>query len=73
MIIEYARYALGYKDAQQAEYDPYSSDLIVSRLACSLFGREMELTIDPASITARIYGGTKAIERYYCDFGINPD
>ena len=73
MIIEYARNALGYKDAQHAEYDPYSSDLIISRLACSLFGREMELTIDPASITANIYGGTKAIERYYCNFGINPD
>ena len=73
MIIEYARNALGYKDAEHAEYDPYSSNLIISRLACSLFGREMELTIDPVSITARIYCGTKAIERYYCNFGINPE
>jgi CTP synthase (UTP-ammonia lyase) len=73
MIIEYARNALGYRDAQHAEYDPYSSDLIISRLACSLVGREMRLTFSPDSATAACYGNTSATEQYYCNFGVNPD
>src|SRR6185312_7470624 len=44
MILEYARHVLHFKDAQHAEYDPYASDLFISRLACSLAGREMKLT-----------------------------
>ncbi len=73
MVIEYARNALGCTDAQHAEYDPYSSDLIISKLACSLFGREMELRLTPGSVTAQIYGATSVIEKYYCNFGINPE
>jgi CTP synthase (UTP-ammonia lyase) len=73
MILEYARNVLGHRDAQHAEYDPYASDLFVSRLACSLAGREMQLELRPGSRVAHAYGGTRAVERYYCDFGINPE
>jgi CTP synthase (UTP-ammonia lyase) len=71
ITLEYARNVLGYKDAQHAEYDPYASDLFVSRLACSLRGREMRLQLVPGSLVSRIYGGTSATERYYCDFGVS--
>ena len=71
LILEYVRNVLGYKDAQHAEYDPYASDLFVSRLECSLRGREMRLQLVPGSLVSRIYGGTSATERYYCDFGIS--
>ena len=73
MVIEYARNALGISDAQHAEYDPYASQLIVSRLACSLAGREMQVDLRPDSRTAKAYGSSIANERYYCDFGINPE
>ena len=72
LILEYARNVLGYKDAQHAEYDPYASDLFMSHLECSLRGREMCLQLVPGSLVARIYGGTSATERYYCDFGVSP-
>ena len=73
LIIEYARNVLGFRDAQHAEYDPYASDLFISRLACSLVGREMTLQFTPGSCVAGIYGSTSVRERYYCDFGVNPD
>ncbi len=73
MIIEYARSVLGFKDAAHAEYDPYASNLFITQLACSLAGREMELTFSPGSQVAEIYGATSAIEQYYCNFGVNPD
>ena len=41
MIIEYARNVLGFSDAEHAEYDPYASNLFVSRLDCSLVGRDL--------------------------------
>lgn len=73
MIIEYARNLLGFIDAQHAEYDPYAWNLFISQLACSLAGREMQLSFESDSRVAAIYGATTAIEQYYCNFGINPD
>lgn len=73
IIIEYARNVLGFKDAQHAEYDPYASKLFISQLACSLAGREMQLSFVAGSKVAEIYGGVSATEHYYCNFGVNPD
>ncbi|MGR8931246.1 MAG: CTP synthase C-terminal region-related (seleno)protein [Gammaproteobacteria bacterium] len=73
MIIEYARNVLRFKGAQHAEYDPYASELFISHLACSLAGREMQLTFMEGSRVAGIYGARTATERYYCHFGVNPD
>lgn len=73
MVIEFARNVLGIRDAQHAEYDPYASRLIVSQLPCFLGGREMEISLSPGSRTAAAYGTDAIIERYYCNFGVNPD
>lgn len=73
MVIEFARNVVGIADAQHAEYDPYASQLIVSRLACSLVGQEMQISLKRDSSTAKAYGTTSISERYYCNFGVNPD
>lgn len=73
MVLEFARNHLGISDGQHAEYDPYASRLIVSRLDCSLVGRELEIALAPNSRISGIYKQTKVIERYYCNFGINPE
>lgn len=73
MIIEYARNVLGFRDAQHAEYDPYASNLFVTRLDCSLAGRDLELNFVPDSFVARCYGSLSAIETYYCNFGVDPE
>lgn len=72
MVLEYARNVLHYRDAQHAEYDPYASTLFISRLACSLAGRKMELRFESGSLVAEIYGSTSATEEYYCNFGVDP-
>ncbi|MBE9169175.1 CTP synthase [Pleurocapsales cyanobacterium LEGE 06147] len=73
IIIEYTRNVLGFKDAQHAEYDPYASALFISKLDCSLVGREMTLNFVAESHVATIYGALTAIEQYYCNFGVNPE
>ncbi len=73
MVIEFSRNVLGIRDAQHTEYDPYASRAIVSRLACSLVGREMEISLTSGSKTAAAYGATALTERYYCNFGVHPD
>lgn len=73
MVLEYARNVLGYEDAQSQENDPYASHLFISQLDCSLAGREMKLFFMEGSQIAAIYGSLTAIERYYCNFGVNPE
>ncbi len=73
MVIEFARNVLDFADAQHAEYDPYASRLIVSRLTCSLVGRELHVSLVDGSATSTAYGDNSIMERYYCNFGINPE
>ena len=73
IILEYARNVLHYEDAQSQENDPYSSQLFISQLACSLAGRTMKLTFAEGSQVSEIYGSLSAEEEYYCNFGINPE
>lgn len=73
IVLEYAQNVLGFKDAQHAEYDPYASKLFISKLTCSLAGRDMQLSFLPRSLVAEIYGELSASEQYYCNFGVNPD
>jgi CTP synthase (UTP-ammonia lyase) len=73
IILEYARHVLGFLDATHAEYNPYASSLFISRLACSLVGRALVISLQPDSLVARTYGATSVTEQYYCNFGVNPD
>jgi CTP synthase (UTP-ammonia lyase) len=73
IIIEYARDVLGYKDADHQESAPDATRHVISRLACSLAGRTMTITLEPGSMLAEIYGQNTVKEEYLCNFGVNPD
>ena len=73
MILEYVRHVLNFKDAEYAEYNPDASNLFISKLDCSLAGREMKLKFVAGSRVAQIYGALSATEQYYCNFGVNPE
>jgi CTP synthase (UTP-ammonia lyase) len=73
VILEYAREVLGFADAQHEETDPGGGRLVISRLACSLVGRSMTITLEPDSLVARAYGRTRIEEQYRCNFGVSPD
>lgn len=74
MVIEFARNVLGITDAEHAEYDPYSSKLVVNPLSCSLVGQTLEIKLtDKSSKTFKIFDTEKINEKYYCNFGLNPE
>jgi CTP synthase (UTP-ammonia lyase) len=73
IILEFARNVLGIEDAAHAEYDPSGSHLFISKLACSLVGKALEVNLVPGSLAASLYRAESVIEQYYCNFGINPD
>ena len=73
MVIEFARNVMGIADAEHAEYDPYASNLVVNPLSCSLVGETLEVELtEPSSRTSQILGENKILEKYYCNFGLNP-
>jgi CTP synthase (UTP-ammonia lyase) len=72
IILEYARNVLGFADAEHEESAPNASELFISRLACSLVGRTMTISLEPGSMLARSYGRTTVEEEYLCNFGVNP-
>lgn len=74
MVIEFARNVLGIKDAEHAEYDPYASRLVVNPLSCDLKGEPLQIElIDETSAVYSIYGRNTIKEKYYCNFGLNPE
>lgn len=74
MVIEFARNVLGITDAEHAEYDPYASKLVINPLSCSLAGQTLEIEIvDSSSKTFQCYGANTIKEKYYCNFGLNPE
>ena len=74
MVIEFARNVLGITDAEHAEYDPYSSKLVVNPLSCTLAGQTLDIELtDKSSKTFNIFGVDKIKEKYYCNFGLNPE
>lgn len=72
IVLEFARNVLGLADAAHAEYDPEAADPFIAPLACSLFGRAMEVRLEPGSIAARGYEWPRAEERYRCGYGVAP-
>ena len=64
---------LGIQDAEHEETAPAASQLVISKLVCSLAGRTEVVTITPDTLMHRVYGGTKATEQFACNYGLNPE
>jgi CTP synthase (UTP-ammonia lyase) len=73
VVLEFARNVLGLEDAQHAEYDPYASTLFITPLSCSLAGQTMTVHLRAGTKAALAYGTLTTNERYYCNFGLNPE
>lgn len=72
MLIEYAKNVCGIKNADHEETSSNSSDLIISKLSCSLVGQEEELTvIDTESKLFKIIKKKKFKGKYFCSYGLN--
>lgn len=73
LAIEFARNVLGLADAAHAESDPYASCLFITPLSCSLVGATMEINVKPGSKAAVACQSTRLSEKFYCNFGLNPE
>jgi CTP synthase (UTP-ammonia lyase) len=72
MIIEFARNVCGIKNADHEEINPDSSDLLISKLSCSLVEKEEDLKItDKNSILFDVIKKEEFKGRYFCSYGIN--
>ena len=71
-VIEYARNALGFHEADHAESNPETALPLISRLACPLAPGKGAIRLVPDSQLARIYSRTEIAENYHCNFGLNP-
>ncbi|PRP69451.1 hypothetical protein BUE93_16865 [Chromobacterium amazonense] len=71
-VIEYARNALGWADAEHAETAPDAARAVISPLACSLVEVKDKVALSPGSRLARIYEQAVIEEGYRCRYGINP-
>ncbi len=72
-IIEYARNVLGFTEADHAESNPTATLPLIAPLACSLVGAQGTIRLHPNSRISAIYGSSETVERYHCNYGLNPD
>jgi CTP synthase (UTP-ammonia lyase) len=71
VLVEHARSLVGITDATHAEYGANGTP-IVTLLACSLDGTQIDIAIDPGSRLERIYGTRVAVEQTTCNYGLEP-
>ena len=71
--LEFARNALGYSEAKNAEVEPEAKMPVISALACKLVEVADQIQLQPDSRIAAIYRKNTVSEEYRCSFGVNPD
>ena len=72
MIIEFAKNVCGISNADHEETNPKATDLVISKLSCSLMEQEEELTIiETSSILFNTINKNKLLGKYFCSYGIN--
>lgn len=71
-VLEYARGALGWMDAEHAETSPRAEKQIIAPLSCSMVEVSDAIRLKEGSKIANAYGSLEATERYRCRYGLNP-
>jgi CTP synthase (UTP-ammonia lyase) len=71
-VIEFARHVLGHTEADHAELNPAAESPLFAPLSCSMVEVDARVHFLPGSQLAELYGCASAVERYHCNFGMNP-
>ena len=71
-VVEYARHALGWADAEHAETAPDAARPVISLLSCALVEASETVRLVAGTRIARAYGSSQAHEGYHCSYGLNP-
>ncbi len=82
-LIEFSRNVLGIADADSAENNSGSKNIVIYPVACAVPGRNgnapklsgviPEIRLRPGSYLQRFYGKDTAEEEFFCNFEVNPD
>lgn len=71
VVLEFARDVLGLPEVKQTDFDPYTTNLFISALSCSLIGETRNILLIKGTKVAQIYSVEYSEERYNCNFGLN--
>ena len=71
-LLEFARNVCGLSGVENAEVTPAAAEHLIVALECSLKGHEEAVMIVPGTLAAKISGPGRRIERYHCDYGLDP-
>ena len=63
---------MGITDAEHEETAPDSPTLVVSKLACSLVGKDQKIKILTGSLLHSSYSLDDVTEQFVCNYGLNP-
>lgn len=63
---------MGIATAEHEESAPDAPTLVISRLSCSLIDATQIIHLMSGSLAQQIYGQTKVIEAFSCNYGLNP-
>src|SRR5438552_1799930 len=82
-FIECARHVLGLKDADTAENNSGSKNIIIYPVSCAVPDRKQnapklsgvvpEIRLRPGSYLQSFYGTDTAVEEFFCNFEVNPE
>ena len=68
--LEFARNALGYAEADNAEVNPEAKMPLIAPLICSLVEKSGDIDLVPGSNIEKIHGKACVTEKYHCSYGI---
>ena len=72
-LLEYARNALGWADAEHGEVAPDANRALITPLTCALVEATDTVRLMPYTRIAEAYGTLDLEEGYRCRYGVNPE
>ena len=72
-VVEYARNAIGWLDAEHGESDPQSDTLVIAPLKCGLLMEPMAVNLLSGTHLRSAYGADQIVEEFMCSYGVNPE
>jgi CTP synthase (UTP-ammonia lyase) len=72
-VLEYARNALGFAQAESSEDNPQAEMPLINTLVCQLYDASETILVRTDTQAAAIYQTTEIFETYHCGYGVNSD
>ncbi|WP_130905020.1 MULTISPECIES: CTP synthase [unclassified Pseudomonas] len=71
-LLEYARNALGWRDAEHGELPSQGGRAVIAPLTCALVETQQSIRLAEGSRIAKAYSAPRIQEGYRCRYGLNP-